>query len=50
MIINGKITSLHISFTNSHVEGPSMKGSKMASAIIPLSTAATEKGGKQEKS
>lgn len=50
MIINGEITSLHISFTNSHVEGPLMKGSKMAFAISPLSTAATEKEGEQEKS
>ncbi len=50
MIINGEITSLHISFTNSHVEGPFMKDSKMAFAISPLSTAAIEKEGKQEKS
>lgn len=50
MIINGEITSLHISFSNSHVEGPFMKGSKMAFAISPLSTAAIEKEGKQEKS
>lgn len=50
MIINGEITSLHISFTKSHVEGPFMTGSQMLFAISLLSTAAIEKEKKQEKS